>query len=105
VPDVCGGLWTAAPGSSVSGLGRSSPEGGKVQRLPSIAFPLVRGWPGFRPVGHGANQLLLLLLLVAADAGHLAGQAVAFVLATPFSFVANKLWAFAESGRRPSRSE
>jgi putative flippase GtrA len=46
----------------------------------------------------GANQLFLLVL-VAAGAGHLAGQAVAIVLVTPFSFVANKLWAFAESGR------
>jgi dolichol-phosphate mannosyltransferase len=45
----------------------------------------------------GANQLFLLVL-VSAGAGHLAGQAVAIVLATPFSFVANKLWAFAESG-------
>jgi dolichol-phosphate mannosyltransferase len=45
----------------------------------------------------GANQLFLLVL-VAAGAGHLAGQAVAIVLATPFSFVANKLWTFAESG-------
>ncbi len=42
----------------------------------------------------GANQLFLLVL-VAAGAGHLAGQAVAIVLATPFSFAANKLWAFA----------
>jgi putative flippase GtrA len=46
----------------------------------------------------GANQLFLLVF-VAAGAGHLAGQAVAIVLVTPFSFVANKLWAFAESGR------
>jgi len=46
----------------------------------------------------GANQLFLLVL-VAAGAGHLAGQAVAILLVTPFSFVANKLWAFAESGR------
>ena len=45
----------------------------------------------------GANQLFLYVL-VAAGAGHLAGQAVAIVLATPFSFAANKLWAFAESG-------
>ena len=44
----------------------------------------------------GANQLFLVAL-VAAGAGHLAGQAVAIVLATPFSFAANKLWAFAES--------
>jgi putative flippase GtrA len=46
----------------------------------------------------GANQLFLLVL-VAAGAGHLAGQAVAIVLATPFSFAANKLWAFAEYAR------
>lgn len=44
----------------------------------------------------GANQLFLLAL-VTAGAGHLAGQAVAIVLATPFSFAANKLWAFAEA--------
>jgi putative flippase GtrA len=43
----------------------------------------------------GANQLFLYVL-VAAGAGHLGGQAVAIVLATPFSFAANKLWAFAE---------
>lgn len=43
----------------------------------------------------GANQFFLLVL-VAAGAGHLAGQAVAVVLATPFSFAANKLWAFAD---------
>jgi putative flippase GtrA len=53
----------------------------------------------------GANQLFLLTL-VAAGAGHLSGQAVAIALATPFSFAANKLWAFAEApplvaGRRP----
>ncbi|HEU5216017.1 MAG TPA: GtrA family protein [Gaiellaceae bacterium] len=46
----------------------------------------------------GANQLFLLVL-VAAGAGHLTAQAVAIVLVTPFSFTANKLWAFAESGR------
>lgn len=50
----------------------------------------------------GANQFFLLVL-VAAGAGHLAGQAVAIALATPFSFVANKLWAFAESGRGAER--
>jgi putative flippase GtrA len=49
----------------------------------------------------GANQLFLFVL-VAAGAGHLAGQAVAIVLATPFSFAANKLWAFAEA---PSAGE
>jgi dolichol-phosphate mannosyltransferase len=43
----------------------------------------------------GANQLFLLVL-VAAGAGHLSAQAVAIVLATPFSFAANKLWAFAD---------
>jgi len=42
----------------------------------------------------GANQLFLVVL-VAAGAEHLAAQAVAIVLATPFSFAANKLWAFA----------
>jgi putative flippase GtrA len=46
----------------------------------------------------GANQLFLFVL-VAAGSGHLAGQAVAIVLATPFSFAANKLWAFAEPER------
>jgi len=46
----------------------------------------------------GANQLFLLAF-VAAGAGHLAGQAVAIVLVTPFSFTANKLWAFAEATR------
>jgi dolichol-phosphate mannosyltransferase len=42
----------------------------------------------------GANQLFLIVL-VAAGAGHLTAQAVAIVLATPFSFAGNKLWAFA----------
>lgn len=46
----------------------------------------------------GANQLFLLAL-VAAGAGHLAAQAVAIVLVTPFSFTANKLWAFAVTQR------
>jgi dolichol-phosphate mannosyltransferase len=48
----------------------------------------------------GANQLFLFVF-VTAGAGHLAAQAVAIVLATPFSFAANKLWAFAAppSGR------
>jgi dolichol-phosphate mannosyltransferase len=44
----------------------------------------------------GGNQLFLFAL-VTAGAGHLAGQAVAIALATPFSFAANKLWAFAET--------
>lgn len=46
----------------------------------------------------GANQLFLVVL-VAAGAGHLPAQAVAIVLVTPFSFAANKLWAFAGDGR------
>jgi putative flippase GtrA len=46
----------------------------------------------------GANQLFLLAL-VAAGAGHLAAQAAAIVLVTPFSFTANKLWAFAEAAQ------
>jgi putative flippase GtrA len=46
----------------------------------------------------GANQLFLLGF-VAAGAGHLAAQATAIVLVTPFSFTANKLWAFADSRR------
>jgi putative flippase GtrA len=49
----------------------------------------------------GANQLFLVVL-VAAGAGPLAAQAVAIVLATPFSFAANKLWAFASE---PSAGE
>jgi putative flippase GtrA len=48
----------------------------------------------------GANQLFLLAL-VAGGAGHLAGQGVAILLVTPFSFTANKLWAFAD--RAPVR--
>jgi len=59
----------------------------------------------------GANQLFLVAL-VAAGAGHLPAQAVAIVLVTPFSFSANKLWAFAETSpsietlpvRQPVRS-
>jgi putative flippase GtrA len=42
----------------------------------------------------GANQLFLLAL-VAAGAGHVAAQAFAILLVTPFSFTANKIWAFA----------
>jgi dolichol-phosphate mannosyltransferase len=44
----------------------------------------------------GANQLFLLAF-VGAGAGHLEAQAAAIVLVTPFSFTANKLWAFAQS--------
>lgn len=46
----------------------------------------------------GANQLFLIVL-VATGAGHFAGQAAAIVLVTPFSFTANKLWAFADPAR------
>ena len=49
-------------------------------------------------VSLGANQMCLLAL-VALGADHLAAQAVAILLVTPFSFAANKLWAFGE-GRR-----
>jgi putative flippase GtrA len=52
----------------------------------------------------GANQLFLVAL-VAADAGHLPAQAVAIILVTPFSFAANKLWAFAgDDGKRPAQT-
>jgi putative flippase GtrA len=51
----------------------------------------------------GANQVFLAVL-VAAGAGHLSSQAVAIVLVTPFSFAANKLWAFAEPERIASRT-
>ena len=49
-------------------------------------------------VSLGANQLCLLTL-VSGGADHLPAQAVAIVLVTPFSFVANKLWAFTEGDR------
>jgi dolichol-phosphate mannosyltransferase len=42
----------------------------------------------------GLNQFFLLAL-VAADASHLEAQAIAILLVTPFSFAANKVWAFA----------
>ena len=51
----------------------------------------------------GANQLFLLAL-VAAGAGHLPAQAAAIVLVTPFSFTANKLWAFASETLRVSEA-
>lgn len=46
----------------------------------------------------GANQFFLITL-VSAGGAHLTAQAAAIVLTTPFSFAANKLWAFAEAGR------
>ena len=51
----------------------------------------------------GANQLFLFVF-VATGAGHLAAQAVAIVLATPFSFAANKLWAFAATPSAPANA-
>lgn len=51
----------------------------------------------------GANQLCLLVL-VASGADHLAAQAVAILLVTPFSFAANKLWAFNEGDRHAELS-
>jgi dolichol-phosphate mannosyltransferase len=53
---------------------------------------------GVSAVSLGANQMCLIAL-VALGADHLAAQAVAILLVTPFSFVANKLWAFSEGGR------
>jgi putative flippase GtrA len=53
---------------------------------------------GVSALSLGANQIFLLAL-VGGGAGHLPGQALAILLVTPFSFVANKLWAFAEDGR------
>jgi len=52
----------------------------------------------------GANQLFLAVL-VASGAGHLIAQATAIVLVTPFSFVANRLWAFADDRRGEPASE
>jgi len=46
----------------------------------------------------GLNQLFLLAF-VAAGAGHLEAQAAAILLATPPSFAASKLWAFADRHR------
>jgi putative flippase GtrA len=54
---------------------------------------------GVSALSLGANQLFLLVL-VDAGAGHLAGQAVAILLVTPFSFAANRLWAFADGDRQ-----
>jgi putative flippase GtrA len=56
---------------------------------------------GVSALSLGANQVFLYVLVVAGS-GHLVGQAVAITLVTPFSFAANKLWAFAESDRRGS---
>jgi len=51
----------------------------------------------------GANQLFLVAF-VAAGAGHLGAQAAAILLVTPFSFTANKLWAFAASRQGANRA-
>jgi len=57
-----------------------------------------------RALGVSASSLaanaLCLFVLVESGADHLAAQAVAILLVTPFSFVANKLWAFGDNGRR-----
>jgi putative flippase GtrA len=55
---------------------------------------------GVSAVSLAANQVCLLAL-VAAGADRLSAQAVAILLVTPFSFVANKLWAFARGRRDP----
>lgn len=54
---------------------------------------------GVSGVSLGANQVCLLALVL-AGADHLSAQAVAILLVTPFSFAANKFWAFAEGGAR-----
>jgi len=45
-----------------------------------------------------ANETLLIGF-ASVGAGHVAAQAAAIVLVTPFSFLAAKLWAFADDGR------
>ncbi len=47
----------------------------------------------------GANQICLLAF-VAVGADHFAAQAVAILFVTPFSFVANKFWAFGDARQR-----
>ena len=54
---------------------------------------------GVSAMSLGANQMCLLAL-VTSGADHLAAQAVAILLVTPFSFVANKLSAFSDGGHR-----
>jgi len=49
-----------------------------------------------------ANETLLVGF-ASVGAGHLAAQAAAIVLVTPFSFLASKLWAFAEGDRGASQ--
>jgi putative flippase GtrA len=68
--------------------------GAKQERVASQSLRAL----GVSALSLGANQLCLLVL-VDAGADHLGAQAVAILLVTPFSFVANKLWAFGESGR------
>jgi putative flippase GtrA len=55
---------------------------------------------GVSAVSLGANQLCLLAL-VASGADHVAAQAFAILLVTPFSFVANKMWAFTVGDQAP----
>jgi putative flippase GtrA len=69
--------------------------GAKQERVASQSLRAL----GVSALSLGANQLCLLVL-VEAGADHLGAQAVAILLVTPFSFVANKLWAFAGAGSR-----
>jgi dolichol-phosphate mannosyltransferase len=46
------------------------------------------------------NLAVLEALVVVASVGKLAAQAIAVAVAMPFNFVGNKLWAFADAGRK-----
>jgi putative flippase GtrA len=46
------------------------------------------------------NLAALEALVVGASVGKLAAQAIAVALAMPFNFAANKLWTFADAGRK-----
>jgi putative flippase GtrA len=63
-------------------------------RSGSVVFQGLRAL-GVSLVSLAANQLFLISL-VAAGAGHLAAQAAAILLVTPFSFAANKVWTFSD---------
>jgi putative flippase GtrA len=71
--------------------------GAKQERVASQSLRAL----GVSALSLGANQLCLLVL-VEAGADHLGAQAVAILLVTPFSFAANKLWAFGAEGRSPA---
>jgi putative flippase GtrA len=68
--------------------------GARQQRVASQSLRAL----GVSALSLGANQLCLIVL-VETGADHLAAQAVAILFVKPFSFVANKLWAF----RKPQR--